>query len=307
MVSTTFTRSTAAAGAVGLCGASLFGASAAVAAPVGCSYPGSTEVAPDVCQVVLTADGVYTFPAALNKVSAVLVGAGGGGYYNIEDASGPYGGGGGEVVYVDTVALDTAITVDIGAGGAAGSEATLAGDGDDTVFGAATARGGLAPEPDTENPTDFLGGTSGNGNTGSLAGGGAAGAATSTYIPGPGYLLSGIPGVDPELFPASADGGVEYGPGGVSDFVDDPLSLPIATPYSGAGGSAQVSDAAQDQVGASAPGEDGVVIVRYAPAALAETGVETTGALVAAAAAATVGVALVATAGTLRRRRRRTS
>lgn len=306
MASTAITRSTAAAGAVGLCGASLFGASAAVAGPEDCDYPGSTEVVPGVCQVVITADGVVTFPAMLNKVSAVIVGAGGGGYVNLNNA-GPYGGGGGEVIYVDNVVLGTPITVDVGEGGIAGNADVLAGDGEDTLFGAATAGGGFAPVPDDPSDvanSDFSGGVSGNGHTGALAGGGAAGDASSSTDPGPGYVLSAVPGVDPALFPASADGGVEYGGGGIGDSDSGLSSLTPLAVNSGAGGGAYTNHESDLPFGGAQPGADGVVILRYsAQPALAATGSDATGALMLGAAAAVGGAALVAAANTSRRRR----
>ncbi len=305
MVSATFTRNTAAVGAVGLCGASLFGASAAIAAPEDCTYPGSIEVTAGVCQVVITADGVHTFPTTLGKVSAVIVGAGGGGYVDLENA-GPYGGGGGEVLYVDTVALGTAITVDVGEGGTSGTDDVLAGDGDDTVFGAITARGGLAPVPNPESPSDFIGGDSGNGNAGSNAGpgAGAAGSPPDYDTPGPGFLLSGIPGVDSTLFAASADGGVYYGLGGSVESLSDASVLPAVVASSGSGGSANLNYATEPRTGSSADGADGVVIVRYAAPALAATGSDPAGALVFAGATAIAGAALLANSGIRRRRRR---
>ncbi|MBB5632388.1 hypothetical protein BKA04_000611 [Cryobacterium mesophilum] len=298
MVSSTFTRNTAAVGAVGLCGASLFGASAAVAAPVPCAYPGSTQVVTGVCQVVVTADGVLTFPSTLNKVTAILVGAGGGGYIGAE-GDGAYGGGGGEVIYVDSVALDTAITVDIGSGGTIGLDGVEAGNGGDTLFGAATAHGGLGSVIDQGS---HVGGVSGNGHTGILGGGGAAGDAPDSDTPGPGYLLSGVPGVDAALFPSAADPAVQYGRGGESDSSDAPGNAAAVPTNSGAGGSAYWQFG-EVSTGEANPGADGVVIVRYAAASLAATGADSTGALIVGGLAVAGGAALVASAGAVRRRR----
>jgi hypothetical protein len=308
MVSSTVSRGAAATGALGLAGVSIFGASTASAAPADCAYPGSTEVVAGVCQVVITADGVYTFPSTLTKVSAVVVGAGGGGYLQVLGA-GPYGGGGGEVLYVDSVALDTPITVDIGDGGTAGSDDTVATDGDDTTFGAVTARGGLAPVP--SDPQDPAGSTydstaaSGNGNEALLSGGGAAGDAGNpgNYDVGPGYLLSAIPGVNAALFPASADGGVEYGRGGTALSTDSATSITPPVPHSGTGGSAYQNY--EVDAGDSADGDDGVVILRYAAAPeLAATGTDPAGALLLGGATAVLGAGMIAGSAAARRCRR---
>lgn len=308
MTGSTLTRGAAAVGAFGLAGASLVGGGAAVAAPVPCAYPGSVQIVPDVCQVVITADGVHTFPASLGKVSAVVVGAGGGGWFDVA-GDGPYGGGGGEVIYVDSVATGTPLTVDIGEGGSAGAVDVAAGDGEDTVFGAITARGGLGAMPDPDFPSDMVGGTSGNGNLGDLmGGGGAAGAAPNWDQRGPGYLLSAVPGADPDLFPASADGGIEYGLGGIGEWDDNPTSLPPVVANSGAGGTAFLNWEASEPdewFGDSTAGADGVVVVRYEAASLASTGPTDAAAAIAfGAAAAIVGGGLVAASSTMRRRSR---
>lgn len=301
MSSSKIARSGATIGVAGLCGVSVFGATPAIAAPDDCStVPGATEIVSGICQVVITADGVYTFPTTIDKLSAVVVGAGGGSYES--DFIGAYGGGGGEVVYVDNVALGTPITVDVGTGGAAGAEATIAADGTDTVFGSTTARGGIAPYP--SDPTDpanssVSSGDSGNGNSGQFSGAGAAGDASGT-IPGPGYLLSAVPGVDATLFPSAANGAVEYGKGGTAGETQTP-----AVPSSGTGGSAFYDYSTTPETFGSQAGDDGVVILRYALAGtLASTGVEANVPLIAGTAATVAGAALLAGSSVTRRHRK---
>ena len=159
MASTTLTRSAAVGVAAGLGAASLAGATAATAAGECAAVTGATLLPGDVCQVVVTADGSVTLPASLGKVSALVIGAGGGGSYSTNFAM-AYGGGGGEVVYVDEVALGTPIAATIGLGGAADEDSgTAAGDGGDTTFGAETARGGEGADA-----SHYSGGDSGGGN-----------------------------------------------------------------------------------------------------------------------------------------------
>lgn len=299
MTASRLSRGAAAAGAFGLAGASLVGGASAAAAGEPCPYPGSVEIVPDVCQVVITADGVHTFPAALGKVSAVIVGAGGGSFYSASE--GAYGGGGGEVIYVDAVTLDTPLTADIGAGGLAGDDVTAPTDGEDTTLGSSVARGGFAATLDPDD--DWLAGYSGNGNEpDELAGGGAAGDATDYDEPGPGYSLSTIPGVNPALFPASANGSISYGLGGLGVFEPGTTApLPVA-PNSGAGGNAFMNWDDEPAFGASVAGSDGVIIIRYEAATLASTGTDATAAIVFGAAAAALGGGLVAASSRMRRR-----
>lgn len=300
MTASRLNRGAAAAGAFGLAGASLIGGASAAAAGEPCPYPGSVEIVPDVCQVVITADGVHTFPAALGKVSAVLVGAGGGATHL--DA-GAYGGGGGEVVYVDAVSLDTPLTADIGAGGLAGDDVTAPTDGEDTTLGSSVARGGFAPTPYPDSDTAWLAGYSGNGNEPSaMAAGGAAGDAANWDDPGPGYSLSTIPGVDPALFPASANGSVSYGLGGLGIMDDATVATPPVVPNSGAGGNAFWNRSTEPESRDSVAGSDGVIIIRYEAAALASTGTDATAAIVFGAAAAALGGGLVAASSRMRRR-----
>lgn len=306
-------RKTAAIGATVLAGGALAiaGGTPAMAAPTcGATEPAATVVAPGVCQVVVTESGTFTAPSGLSKLSALVVGAGGSAFYGGADGYG-FGGGGGEVVYVDQVSLSTPATVTVGSGAPVGDGSIL--DGGSTRLDSTEARGG-------KGPFTFA---SGNGNASGTesgisqysGGGGAAGAGQRSddrAIPalgGAGYSTSSLPGVDPVLFPAIADDLV-LGQGGTA-------SGAAEAPGVGFGGGAATSSS-----GATAGG-DGVIIFRYAalddgvvpvplpaaPAAaapvvkptLAETGVEAAG-----MSAAGLGAALLGAAALLIGRRRST-
>lgn len=189
-------------------GASIFGAVPANAV-VGCPT-GSTEILPGICQIVFTADGTFTIPAGAAKLTAVLVGGGGGGYAweDINDEStDQFGGGAGEVVYTDDLPTDgTTFTITIGAGGAgeyaagtpaeSGGATQVSGGG-----GSETAAGGQGAH--------IGGGESGNGNAGhsgsAPGGGGGASGASTGVVGGTGYTsFSAIPSIDTTLWPNNA-------------------------------------------------------------------------------------------------------
>lgn len=234
--------------------------------------PASTEVAPGICQVVMTESGDFTAPAGISKLAAVLVGGGGGGYHY---ASG-YAGGGGEVTYVDSVQTATAIDVTIGTGGSGGSneDSTSSTDGGNTVVDSAHVadggkKGGLQS-----------GGTSGSGFPGiegvteDSPGGGARSAATpladGPAAAGAGFKLSEIPEVDSTLFPSVADPAVEYGEGG-----DEATESPEAG--SGVGGGYRSSEGEEPTYvpGAGFAGASGSVIFRFAAVESDDSGSDT--------------------------------
>jgi len=245
-------RGAAAAGVLGIAGASLFAATPAFAADYECDVydglPAPTLVADGVCQIVIThADTpdnstTFIFPAAMGKIQAVVVGAGGGGatvapvYDNYD--YGAYGGGGGQVAFVDEVALDTEIAIYVGGGGQAayGEDAE---DGEASLFDydpadpiiaiggyGATEFGGGDTDPMYDNATDtWVPGTSGDleyflldfdAESYYLGGGAGASGDADGEIPGTGFVLSDLVsefGADADLFPAAADDMV-YGQGG---------------------------------------------------------------------------------------------
>lgn len=244
------------------------------------STPAATEVAPGVCEVVMTESGVFSAPAGIDKLAAVLVGGGGGATII---ATG-YAGGGGEVTYVDSVDVESPVAVTIGSGGTGTLQGSNATNGGDTDVNSDRARGGIAG-------AYTQGGASGNGNLGHQSfgdspGGGASGAATE-FEGGPGYLLSEIPGVDPVLFPASANPLTAFGQGGASAIESGPVG-------SGAGGGYNN--------GVPFDGASGSVIFRFgavAPTELEDEELAETGANTSAVAAGLLGLGLVATGAAL--------
>ncbi len=245
-----FGRKSAAIGATVLAGGALAiaGGSPAVAAPTcGATEPAATVVAPGVCQVVVTKSGTFTAPTGLSKLSALVVGAGGGARHNSGFA---YGAGSGQVVYVDSVSLAGPAEVTVGRGGASSFESM-----------AEPATGGT-----TElNGTEAVGGSylvSGNGfDSGARglvnSGGGATGDGQSSFgqgvfvAGGPGVVPSAVTGVDETLFPVIAgEGAISLG-GDASNL--DGFARPAGL---GGGGSTTATEALA--------GGDGGVIFRYA-------------------------------------------
>ncbi len=255
-----------AAGAVTLGGAiAIFGSAAAFAAPgetcadtTAGGAPAATLIADGICQVTITADGTYTFPASIAKLTAVVVGAGGGAQYYINGYGHGNGGGGGEVVYVDHAAVGAPLDVTIGLGGpVAGTTDATGSIGGDTSFDTTVAHGGSAGTAAASgggNPGSVA--ISGGGTSDSGTGGGAAGAATNNFTAGPGYLLSEIPGVDPALWPSTADDAISYGMGGGNA----PSTAPVDPDLSSGQGGAMSLGTPPNAV----PGADGVVILRFA-------------------------------------------
>jgi hypothetical protein len=253
----------------------------------GTTTPAATLVAPDLCEVLVTESGTFTAPSGITKLAAFVVGAGSGGWGS-GDSFGSYGGGGGAVVYVDSVDVSGPIDVTIGAGGASGASDVDKTGGNTSVNGDA-AVGGFAPD-------QVSGGISGNGYGGNGAdclidtvseyasGGGGAISDAVGNAGGDGLLLSDFFYADSTLFPV-LDAGTRYGAGG------DSCSVELTTAHSGNGGSASNTS--------SQNGSDGVVIFRYsalteasapvesaAPAALAVTGPSANSSLTTGAASA---------------------
>ncbi len=206
----------------------------------------ATLIAPGICEIVMYSSGTFTPPAGVTKLAAVLVRGGGGG----DQIATGYAGGGGEVTYVDSVALTGPLVVTVGAGGTLGAFSPAATDGGDTTLNSHTANGGQAGY--FQN-----GGASGNGNAGwnsfsNSPGGGAKSAATET-TPGSGYVFSDIPSVDAALFPVAADLPWEFGRGGGSD---------TGTPNAGSGSGGGYSESLE----LTFDGASGSVTLRFAPA-----------------------------------------
>jgi len=225
-----------------------------------CPTP-STLVAPGVCQILVTQSETLNLPSGITKLSAILVGGGGGSVTSY----GTYGGGGGAVTYIDQVSTSAPLVITIGAGGDSTIEPPT--DGGTTSIAGYSSANALGGQ--TAFITNGVGqpGASGNGNAADSSNpafnAGGAGGAGSSVAPGPGLLPSSVSGVDSTLFPVIA-GEVELGAGGAGG---DTTPAPA---NSGRGGTLADGTAA-NQVGGS-----GEVILRFAaPVELAHTGANT--------------------------------
>jgi len=246
------------------------------------------EVAAGICEKAFTTAGDFTFtvPASVSKMSAVLVGGGGGAaVYGAPDGS--YGGGGGEVIFVDSVAVSSPLSVTVGAGGGEAIPYADASNGGMSALGLAEASGGFGAT------FEYGGGVSGNGNAGSnidnlLGAGGGAGSATTDCVAGAG-LTASVASAGSSLFPAVSGEAVLGGGGSCLDVA--PGSF---TGTAGSGGSVSGNPVLAEA------GEDGAVIIRWASAALADTGVYVQPWVIGASLAAVLGGAVLA-AGAVRR------
>jgi hypothetical protein len=219
--------------------------------------PAATLVADNVCEVRITASGSFTPPTGITKLAGVLIGAGAGAGEFLNTTTGDdifYAGSGGDVVYVDSIPLGAPLAITIGAAGesdtTAGGTPTSGGDtivGTDGAVGAAFAPVGASCSPAANIILIF-----GNGaqTDGSVDGTGAC-------VPGVGYALSQLAGVDPALFPAAADGTAVYGDGGIPSETGATAAVDA-----GDGGSVDTTGAAHHFDGAA-----GLVILRFVPAA----------------------------------------
>ena len=290
-----------AAGSVALMGAGSFMG----AAPAGAIVEADCGEAPTngfvwvvndtICSVSLNMNSAtdFTMPAGIDRLAALVIGAGGG---SVSDGYAGYAGGGGEVLYVADVTVSDLNTIEIGHGGLSSTSYTGSTSGGDTTLGSTVARGG-------EFGRDLASsGDSGNGNTSWSSGGwdwnerfgGGAKSDASDGTPGAGYLLN-----DPELtlgdelFPA--EDAPEFGRGGSGN------SIPGEAAF-GWGGSATSGDK-QD-------GVSGGIIFRWIPNSaaasensLAATGVDANSIGMTAGALGLGGVALAVVAAARRARR----
>ena len=269
------------AGAGALIAPAAMGSSAAFAAT---ECGSGIEVTAGICQQAFTTPGSFTFsaPTGVTKVSAVLVGAGGGASFNVDLG---YAGGGGEVLFVDAVEISSPVSFTVGTGGAAGNAADGS-NGTDSALGLDVASGGHGGKGDAS------GGSSGNGNAsyydGGLSGsGGGAGAAAATCNGGVGLAASAV-AAGSSLFPV-ATGEPVFGAGGTC------VSLGSTPAIPGNGGNAisvSVGDA----------GRDGAVYFRWAGAVLPDTGMSVQPWMIGAGIATVAAGALFAS-GVLRTRR----
>ncbi len=196
-----------------------------------------------ICEVVFDVAGDFSFtaPTTVSGAEAIIVGAGGGSTERSGGSVG-YAGGGGEVLYIDSVDTSSPITISIGSGGAGGLNSGW--DGDDG-------------ESSSLGSTEALGGYGGHG--GGTAGGSGSGISANDYANGAGAKSDGPSGghgflpsdesltLGSDLFPV-LDSDVELGAGGRSAQRDNPLG-----PGAGAWTYANTAET----------GADGAVIIRW--------------------------------------------
>jgi hypothetical protein len=214
--------------------------------------PSATEVSAGVCEIQFVDAGDFSIaaPSGVAKMSAVLVGGGGGhtSFY------GEYAGGGGSVVYVASVNTSAPIEVTVGEGVDGAVDA-----GGASSVNSDEAAGGFSGNRDGTTGC-ACGGYSGNGNAGWLgvggAGGGAGGSAIDIATGGLGRTASAVAN-DAEMWPA-LPGEPAYGPGGLFGVT----VTPVETAGAGAPSDGSV-------------GNDGLVILRWTYAGLANTGLTT--------------------------------
>ncbi|MGV1033846.1 MAG: LPXTG cell wall anchor domain-containing protein [Microbacteriaceae bacterium] len=285
---------------------------------------GSTQVFGNVCQVVLTESGTFTVPSGVSKLTAVLVGGGGGGLYNY--GSFVAGGGAGQVLYTDAIPTAAgALTVTVGGGGeglyATSVDSTdIAADaGSSTELSKGgftlTAAGGQGGFRSCGDGCTAAGGTSGanfegygdslpDGNFGgALFGGGGARLAADDDLGGQGYsTFSAITGVDPLLWPETDESDEiipsGLGWGGVGGSTSDPSS---AYGFGGA--------AVQSIYGEAGNGYAGVAVIRFEAVepTLPSTGANLSTPLVAAGGITMIGAVAVLAQRLITRRRARQS
>lgn len=247
----------------------LFWAPSAQAASSTCGA-GGTLLAGGICEQTFTSVGtvVFTPASGVTQLEALLVGGGGG-------SSDGYAGGGGDVKVVGFADFGTAFSLVVG-GSAQASSVTQ---------GSAPTTQAL---PGVPGGKFFLAGASGNGNAGSTGvtggGGGGAGASPVGSINGGAGATVSVVALAGSLFATDAGcygGGGAYGSHdsivgvatcGGGYLVDDPAAaaatevLPVPNSGGGAGGSLD------EVTTAFRTGAAGLVVVRWKPSGLPNTG-----------------------------------
>lgn len=237
------------------------------------SVPGAALVAEGICEVSFTEAGSVSFqaPEGVTKISAVLVGAGGGGF---ADGAEAYGGGGGSIVFIDEVELSQQVEVVVGHGGEGATGSDASSGGEPSSVNSTEASGGSAASGvasgDSENHEGLFGyrGASGSG----IGGVGQAynkvdSPEPTTLDGGLGLPISAVSGSS-SLFGLTTDTSL-FGSGG-------PISVFGATavptsPIPGSGGAANGASGADSAT--AFDGADGGVYLRWATSSeLAKTG-----------------------------------
>ena len=250
-----------------------------------------TEVTAGICEKAYTTAGDYTFtvPASVSKMSAVLVGGGQGGGVQLFPGGEflAYGGGGGGVLFVDSVSLSSPVAISVGAGGAA----DFSGGGDTTV-GPYVAGGGFVGDSGalSGSPQENAGFLVAPGPPAVLFSGGGAGGTPTDCAAGPGVTASSV-AAGSSLFPAVLGESV-FGQGGSCSGI-----TLTSEPGAGKGGDVFTDGATQS----ADAGVDGAVILRWTPG-LPDTGLSVSPWLIGASVAGVLGGAVLAS-GALRVRR----
>ena len=289
MTFTRLTRNVALASGAGLAVVPLAFAATPSFAATDCGE--GTEVSAGICEKAYTTAGDYTFtvPSSVAKMSAVLVGGGQGGGVQLFPGGEflAYAGGGGGVLFVDSVSPSAPVAISVGAGGAA----DFSGGGDTTV-GPHVAGGGFVGDSGalSGSPQENAGFLVAPGPPAALWSGGGAGGTPTSCAAGPGVTASSV-AAGSSLFPALL-GEPVFGQGGSCSGI-------TLTSEPGAGKGGDVYDELPDYEAAA--GTDGAVILRWT-AGLPDTGVSVQPWLIGASVAGVLGGALLAS-GALRARR----
>jgi len=258
-----------------------------------------TEVATGICEKAYTTAGDYTFavPASVAKMSAVLVG-GGQASAVVDFGAGSftaYSGGGGGVLFVDTVDVSQPVRITVGAGGATdyseGGDTSI--DADDTSIAADVAGGGGVIGSQSGAPQDFPGLTLEIGPPVGYGSAGGAGGTPTDCSGGLGLTASSV-AAGSSLFPALL-GEPAFGQGGSCSGL---LDLDRSEAGAGKGGDVFIDGATPT----AEVGTDGTVILRWAAAPLPDTGMNAQPWVIGASVAAVLGGAVLA-AGAVRLRR----
>ena len=250
------------------------------------------EVSAGICEKAYTTAGDYTFtaPSSVAKMSAVLVGGGQGGGVDLfpDGEFLAYAGGGGGVLFVDSVSPSAPVAISVGAGGAA----DFSGGGDTTV-GLHVAGGGGTGDaiPSSGSPQENAGFLVEPDPPAVLFSGGGAGGTPTSCAAGPGVTASSV-AAGSSLFPALL-GEPMFGEGGSCSGV-----TLVSEAGAGKGGDVYTE---LSPVPVADPGADGAVILRWTPG-LPDTGVSIQPWLIGASVAGVFGGALLAS-GALRARR----
>ena len=284
MTFTLFSRNMALASGAGLAVVPLAFAATPSFAATDCGE--GTEVLAGICEKAYETAGDYTFtvPSSVAKMSAVLVGGGmNGGVQDIGSGSFlAYGGGGGGVVFVDSV--DVSAPLDITVGSLGVDFEIGAGD---TSVGTHTAGGAGF---NSGAPQGFLGYINEDAVPIVIGSGGGAGGSPTSCTGGAGVTASAI-AAGSSLFP-EVPGEPELGAGGGCTGINL-----LGTVGAGSGGEVYTDSG----IPAASEGYDGAVYLRWTPG-LPDTGLSMQPWLIGASVAGVLGGAILAS-GALRTRR----